>query len=98
MQLLYDSESFTVLHLQPDLGLPAQVLCADGTTPAPVLPRHGFEIVDKYSGKEVYLDGAWAELFQQQIHAWQRDPPSQDEVEETLTRYATLAQNPIVVH
>ena len=66
--------------------------------PVPQLARHGFEIVDKRSGKEVYLDGSWAELFQQQILAWQRETPTQEEVEDTLDRYAGLAQNPVVVH
>ena len=47
MQMLYDSDSFVVLHLQPDLGLPAEILLTDGQTSAPGLPRHGFEIVDK---------------------------------------------------
>lgn len=98
MQMLYDSDSFAVLHLKPDLGLPEQVLLADGHTPAPGLPRHGFEIVDKRSGKEVYLDGSWAELFQQVIEGWQLESPSQEEVEETLERYAQLAHNPVRIH
>ena len=72
---------------------------ADDTAPAaPQLARHGFEIVDKRSGKEVYLDGSWAEMFQEQILAWQRDTPTQEEVEDALDRYAGLAQNPVVVH
>ena len=54
--------------------------------------------MDKRSGKEVYLDGSWAELFQQQILAWQRDTPTQEEVEDTLDSYVGLAQNPVVVH
>ncbi|MGE8397348.1 MAG: DUF3567 domain-containing protein [Comamonas sp.] len=98
MQMLYDSDSYVVLHLKPDLGLPAQVTLADGQTTAPALPRHGFEIVDKRSGKEVYLDGSWAELFQQIIQGWQQESPSQEEVEETLERYAQLAQNPVLIH
>ena len=98
MQMLYDSDSFVVLHLKPDLGLPTEVMLADGETPAPALPRHGFEIVDKRSGKEVYLDGLWAELFQQRIAAWQENTPTQEEVEDTLEGYAELAQNPVVVH
>jgi hypothetical protein len=64
----------------------------------PVMARHGFEIVDKRSGKEVYLDGSWAELFQQHIMAWQVNTPSQEEVEDTLEKYAELAQNPVLVH
>ena len=93
MNTLYDSDSFAVVHLLPDVlaDSPAQ----EGQ---PVLARHGFEIVDKRSGKEVYLDGSWAELFQQQILAWQRDTPTQEEVEDTLDSYVGLAQNPVVVH
>ncbi len=64
----------------------------------PRLARHGFEIVDKRSGKEVYLDGSWAELFQQQITAWQAKTPTQEEVEDKLEQYAELAQNPVVLH
>ena len=56
------------------------------------------EIVDKRSGKEVYLDGLWAELFQQRIEAWQENVPTQEEVEDTLAGYAELAQNPVLVH
>jgi hypothetical protein len=63
-----------------------------------VLARHGFEIVDKRRGKEVYLDGSWAEMFQQQIIAWQVRTPTQEEVEDTLESYSGLAQQPVLVH
>ena len=98
MQMLYDSDSFVVLHIKPDLGMTTEVSLADGETVMPALPRHGFEIVDKRSGKGIYLDGSWAELFQQHIYAWQRESPSQEEVEETLESYAQLAQNPMLIH
>ena len=92
MQMLYDSDSFVVVHVQP----------TEGDTPAapniPVLARHGFEIVDKRSGKEVYLDGSWAELFQKYIDAWQANTPTQEEVEDTLEGYAELAHTPVLVH
>ncbi|KJS73685.1 MAG: DUF3567 domain-containing protein [Serpentinimonas sp.] len=109
MQTLYDSDTFVVVHIlahadsvRSDVLAPAG---PDGKTAGAVnpptthqMPRHGFEIVDKRSGKEVYLDGSWAELFQQQIHSWQRDTPTQEEVEDTLEGYATLAQTPVAVH
>lgn len=91
MNTLYDSESFAIVHLLtplPDADAPQGVQVA----------RHGFEIVDKRSGKEVYLDGSWAELFQQQLSAWQENAPTQDEVEATLERFAGLAQQPVVLH
>lgn len=95
MQMLYDSESFVVVHMQLD----GEIAALDTTeTKKPTLARHGFEIVDKRSGKEVYLDGSWAELFQQQITAWQVNTPTQEEVEETLDGYAELAHNPVLMH
>ena len=90
MQMLYDSESFVVVHMQANEP-------GDGEPP-PRIVRHGFEIVDKRSNKEVYLDGSWAEAFQRQINAWQLNTPTQEEVEETLDGYAELAQNPLVMH
>jgi hypothetical protein len=105
MNTLYDSETFSVVHLLAN----AQELAAAQQTagarkefallaPSPLLARHGFEIVDKRSGKEVYLDGSWAELFQRQIKEWQQNTPSQQEVEAKLDEYAGLAQNPLVIH
>jgi Protein of unknown function (DUF3567) len=125
MQMLYDSDSFVVVHLQAEAqdSTKAQdavevamysrvsgamgssvngrsVQTASGTTDNSGLrlARHGFEIVDKRSGKEVYLDGSWAELFQQQINAWQDKTPTQDEVEDALECYTQLAQNPVILH
>ena len=94
MNMLYDSESFAVVHIHANAPMAGDPEAADG----PQIPRHGFEIVDKRSGKEVYLDGSWAELFQQQIEAWQQNTPTQEEVEDTLESYASLAQTPVVVH
>ena len=93
MQTLYDSESFVVMHMHPD--------APEGdtdTTQAPQLARHGFEIVDKRSGKEVYLNGSWAEMFQLRLSAWAKDTPTQEEVEDTLEGYSGLATTPISLH
>lgn len=125
MQMLYDSDSYVVVHLQAEAqdSPKAQdavevamhnrsgsamnsavngksVRGANGATDNSGLrlARHGFEIVDKRSGKEVYLDGSWAELFQQQINAWQEKTPTQDEVEDALECYTQLAQNPVILH
>ena len=96
MHMLYDSESFVVVHMRPDA--PSGQPLNDDVPATPQLVRHGFEIVDKRSGKEVYLDGSWAEMFQEQVLAWQRNTPTQQEVEDILDRYTGLAQNPVVVH
>ena len=93
MNLLYESETFAVTHM-----LANEVGAGQAPAAKPLLERHGFEIVDKRSGKEVYLDGSWAELFQRQLQAWQQHSPTQEEVEDTLEGYAGLAQQPVIVH
>ncbi|MFM2084089.1 MAG: hypothetical protein RLY95_907 [Pseudomonadota bacterium] len=107
MQIIYDSEDYAVLHMNaPPYDKPFINL----TEPQPQAPaadfdpfkgkmlRHGYEIVDKRSGREVYLDGSWAELFQAKLDGWQRKAPSIDEIEKTLEGYAALAATPIMVH
>ena len=103
MHTLYDSDTYSVTHMLANaVVVQGELAPADGTATitlqAPQLPRHGFEIVDKRSGKEVYLDGSWAELFQQHIIAWQQNTPTQEEVEDTLEQFAGLAQMPLVQH
>ena len=103
MHTLYDSDTYSVTHMLAN-AVAADAPCeidGDQVTQVllvPTLARHCFEIVDKRAGKEVYLDGSWAELFQQRISAWQQKTPTQEEVEDTLEQYAELAQNPVVVH
>lgn len=100
MHTLYDSESFSVTHMLANGDTEGQTQEKTAHLPlgVPSLARHGFEIVDKRSNKEVYLDGSWAELFQQHIMAWQVNTPTQEEVEDTLEQYAELAQTPVQVH
>lgn len=96
MHTLYESDTFCLTHItgvwEGTAAQPAP------THDQPRLPRHGFELLDKRAGKELYLDGPWAELFQQHLQAWQRNAPTQDEVEDMLECYAGLAQIPTTVH
>jgi hypothetical protein len=94
MQTLYDSETYSVTHMLTnaevdDMPLTGVIKTVQYASGVPTMARHGFEIVDKRSGKEV---------FQQHIMAWQVNTPTQEEVEDTLEQYAELAQNPVVVH
>lgn len=96
MHLLYDSDSFAVMQIQANAESPDAV--ASVAPAQPLMARNGFEIVDKRSGKEVYLDGSWAELFQQRLDGWQQKTPTEEEIEEILESYAELAQMPVVMH
>jgi hypothetical protein len=87
MLTLYDSDHFMVV----------QFGSAEGeSTPA----RGGYEIVDKFSRKEIFLDGAMAEHFRAGVKALvERDEgPDEEELDEFIGRYGALAQQPVVLH
>ena len=90
MHMLYDSDAFSLVRLLAQY--------APGIPSAVSIPRHGFEIVDKQAGKQVYLDGAWAEFFQQAWRAWEYKNSTQEDLDTLLEQYAQLAQNPVQLH
>lgn len=97
MQMLYDSETFVVVQIHANA--PDETEEGAPAVPAvPQLARNGFEIVDKRSGKEVYLDGSWAEMFQERLSAWAQKAPTQEEIEDTLEGYSGLAHTPVLLH
>jgi hypothetical protein len=87
MHMLYNSDSFVVVQfLQPEQ--------AEGARPV----VGGFEIVDKSSGKEIYLQGAVAESFQRGVEALVQQGPSEALLDEFIAGFAVLAQQPVVLH
>jgi len=93
MQTLYNSDSFVVVAFEVPAEPGAQ---AD----APV--RGGYEIVDKFNRKEIFIEGAVAESFQQGVQALVAQADSQEAVREAvddfIAGFAQLAQQPVVLH
>ena len=88
MLMLYNSDSFAVVQF--DIGHDA----ARPEAPA----RGGYEIVDKFARKEIFLDGAVATQFKAAIDALVETGPSEEDLDELIGRYTTLAQQPLVLH
>ena len=91
MQMLYNSDNFVVVAFE---GLTAQ----PGGDGQPVLARGGFEIVDKFARKEIFIEGATAEQFQIGVQALVKQGPSEEAMDEFIGRYTVLAQQPVVLH
>jgi hypothetical protein len=91
MQMLYNSDSFAVVAIEvPGAAQP------EGE---PSLRRGGFEIVDKFARKEIFIEGALAERFQQGVQAIAAQGPTTEEVmDEFIGGFTTLAQQPLVLH
>ena len=91
MLMLYNSDSFAVVQF--DLG------DAGGDAAAGNAPRGGgYEIVDKFARKEIFLDGAAALQFKAAVDALVESGPSEEELDELIGRYGALAQQPLVLH
>ena len=89
MLMLYNSDNFAVVQI--DVPAPSH----DESGP---LTRGGYEIVDKFARKEIFLEGAMAETFKEGVEALIESQPSEEEIDEYLGRFSSLMQHPVVLH
>lgn len=90
MNMLYNSDNFVVVQFD----VPADAARAEPGD----LTRGGYEIVDKFARKEIFIEGALAESFKLGVQALIERSPSEDELDEYIGRYASLMQQPLVLH
>jgi Protein of unknown function (DUF3567) len=95
MQMLYNSDSFAVMLFDVAAAVPTQA--PDGSAPEP-LSHGGYEIVDKFARKEIFLQGAMAESFKQGVEALIQGQPSEEEIDDYIERFASLMQQPVILH
>ena len=88
MQLLYNSASFTVLQID----VPAS---DDGS---PGVARGGFEIVDKFARKGIFIEGTVAQSFKVGVQALIDSSPTEEALDDYIGGYTLLAQQPVVMH
>lgn len=91
MQMVYNSDNFAVVRFD----LPAEDGAPTSVSPA---ARGGYEIVDKFARKEIYLDGALAASFKEGVAALIDKASSEEEFDAWLGRYAALMQQPLTAH
>lgn len=91
MQLIYNSDLFTVLQIDWADGPVPQV---DGQT----LPRAGLEIVDKQARTGIFIEGALAEQFREGVQALAEHEPDVDELDAYIHGFTGLAPQPMVLH
>lgn len=87
MQMLYNSDSFTVVQFEPDAEA-GQAAAGAG----------GFEIVDKFARREVYLHGVLAAQFRAGVESLMSGQPSEDDFDDFIARFTHLAPQPVVLH
>ena len=88
MLMLYNSDSFAVLQFD----LPA----AQDSVPA--ASRGGYEIVDKFARKEIFLEGALALRFREGVDRLVETEPTEEALDDFIAGYTQLAQQPVSLH
>ena len=88
MQLLYNSDSYTVVQID----LPEGDVGAQGHA------RGGYEIVDKFARKGIYIDGMLARTFRDGVQALMKSQPTEEALDAYIAGYTQLAQQPVVLH
>ena len=88
MQMLYNSDSFAVLQIE--FGEPAT------GTEGPA--RGGYEIVDKFARKGIFIEGAVAQSFHDGVQALIDKGPTEEALDEYIAGYTTQAQQPMHLH
>ena len=90
MQMLYNSDSFAVVMFDASDD--------SATGSASALNRGGYEIVDKFARKEIFIEGALAQSFKEGVEALIETEPSEEEIDEYLGRFSSLMQHPVILH
>jgi hypothetical protein len=91
--MLYNSDSYAVVLFEvPAETVPGAVAASTG--PA----RDGYELVDKFAGKEIYISGILAESFKTGVEALIESSPSEEEIDAYIERFSALMQQPLVMH
>jgi hypothetical protein len=88
MHMFYNSEHFAVLRIDvPDVEV-------QGIAGA----RGGFEIVDKFARKGIFIEGAVAQSFHDGVQALIESDPTPEALDEYIAGYTALAQQPMHLH
>ena len=94
MHMLYNSDNFAVVLFDAF----TEALPDPGVQASDAAQRGGYEIVDKFALKEIFLQGALAESFKQGVEALIQTRPSEEEFDEYIERFSALMQQPVVLH
>jgi len=108
MQMLYNSDSYAVVLFDVAAAVPPSAIKADDSAAAVAegsptngpepLSHGGYEIVDKFLRKEIFLQGAMAESFKEGVEALIQTSPSEEEIDDYIERFASLMQQPVILH
>lgn len=94
MHMVYNSDNYVVVQIDAPVADDRR----EATAPEERLHRGGYELVDKFARKEIYLEGAMAQSFREGVEALIQTRPSEEDIDAYIARFASLMQQPVVLH
>ena len=100
MNMLYNSDSYAVMQFE----VPTRWVATETGVSTVFrldcdpLTRGGYEIVDKFAQREVFIEGAMAERFEQGVQALIEGEPTEEEIDDFLASFTAGVTNPVVLH
>ncbi len=96
MQMLYNSESYAVVLF--DVATDTGTVPGGAALVGASLSHGGYEIVDKFARKGIFIQGVLAESFKEGVEALIETSPSEEEIDDYIERFASLMQQPVILH
>jgi hypothetical protein len=96
--MLYNSDSFVVVQFDIAGRTGDDVRLTSGEAGTEALTHGGYESVDKFARKEIFIQGALAESFKEGVEALIQTEPSEEEIDDYIGRFTSLMQQPVVLH
>jgi hypothetical protein len=97
MHMLYNSDSYAVVLFE-DPAADAPATADAGSVLPSASGRGGYEIVDKFARKEIYISGELARTFRSGVEALIESGPSEEAIDAYLEGFSALMQQPLVLH
>ena len=88
--MIYDSDAFSVFQL--DWAREA------AGVPEAASNQGGFEIVDKFARKEIFLEGHVADGFRARVRSLMEGSPSTEDIDEFLDGFSALSRLNLHAH
>ena len=91
--MIYDSDAFSVFQL--NWAHHNEQPFEDGAADA---QHGGFEIVDKFAQKEIFIEGPVADGFRQRVQNVMAGSPTTDDIDEFLDSFSALSRQNLHAH
>lgn len=85
MNLIYNSDQYSVVEFGIDSDNEA-------------LRSGGYEITDKSGKREIFIAGALAEIFREEVRTLIASEPSMEDIDEFLGKYDAIMGNRVMYH